>query len=299
MRELEKLLGQVRAQAPLTLVITNLVTIGDCANALLAVGAAPVMSNDPDDARDLAALASATVLNIGTVGAAQLEILLAAGRGARASGRPVVLDPVGVGATATRRTAVEKLLGEAPPDIIRGNWSEIQALAGLGGVQRGVDSASGADLSAVAALAGELAGRLRAVVAVTGAVDVVAAGGRTWLVEGGSPLLTRLTGTGCLLSALTGAYAGAADGDMALAALGALAHLALAGERAQGPQGPPAPGPQGRRAVMLGGDAGPWPGDGSGPGRSPGLGSFKVNLFDQLGWLSPEDLGREARVRER
>jgi hydroxyethylthiazole kinase len=269
MKELENLLGQLKARAPLTLTITNLVTMGDCANALLAIGAAPVMSNDPGDARDLAALASAVVLNIGTVGAPQMEILLAAGLSARDQGRPVVLDPVGAGATATRRAAAEKLLPLA--GIIRGNWSEIQSLAGLGGIQRGVDSASGDDLSAVAGLAGELAGRLGAVVAVTGATDVVAAQGRTWLVEGGSPLLTRLTGTGCLLSALTGAYAGAADGDLARAALGALAHLALAGERA---------------AAAL-------------PGSGPALGTFKVNLFDQLALLSPADLGREARITEK
>jgi hydroxyethylthiazole kinase len=278
MRELKFLLDRVRARAPLTLVVTNHVTIGDGANALLAIGPAPVMSADPGDARELATLASATVLNIGTICAAQLEVLLAAGRGARASGRPVVLDPVGAGATAIRRAAVEELLREAPPDIIRGNWSEIQALAGLGGVQRGVDSAGGADLSAVAALARELAERQGAVVAVTGAVDVVAARGRTWLIEGGSPLLTRLTGTGCLLSAMTGAYASAADGDLALATLGALAHLTLAGERAAGGEADRPP---------MESETGPL------------LGSFKVSLFDCLARLSPEDLAREARVTEK
>ena len=275
MDDLEKILARVKAESPLTLAITNQVTIGDCANALLAIGAAPVMSDDPDDARDLAALASATVLNIGTVGPAQLEVLLAAGRGARAAGRPVVLDPVGAGATATRRTAAESLLREVRPDIIRGNLSEIKALAGLEGVQRGVDSTAGDDLSAVAALAGELAGRLSAVVAVTGATDVVATtgrtttgrttAGRTWFIGGGSPLLTRLTGTGCLLSAMVGAYAGAAGGDLALATAGALAHLALAGQRA---------------AENL--------------GQAPLLGTFKIRLFDNLALVSPEDLGRSG-----
>ncbi|MDR3037845.1 MAG: hydroxyethylthiazole kinase, partial [Candidatus Adiutrix sp.] len=212
MNELKDLLEKVKAEAPLTLVITNQVTVGDCANALLALGAAPVMSDDPADARDLAAVASATVLNIGTVGEPQLEVLLAAGHWAKKSGRPVVLDPVGAGATATRLAASERLLKETSPDIIRGNLSEIKALAGLKGGQRGVDSApaAGDDLAGVAALAGDLAGRRGAVVAVTGATDVVAAAGRTWFVSGGSPLLTRLTGTGCLLSALTGAYAAAA-----------------------------------------------------------------------------------------
>ena len=265
MNELKDILARVKAESPLTLSITNQVTIGDCANALLAIGAAPVMSGDPDDARDLAALASATVLNIGTVGPAQFQVLLAAGRGARASGRPVVLDPVGAGATATRRTAAESLLLETRPDIIRGNLSEIKALAGLDGVQRGVDSTAGDDLSAVAALAGELANRLSAVVAVTGATDVVAAGGRTWFIGGGSPLLTRLTGTGCLLSSMVGAYAGVAEGDLDLAAAGALAHLALAGQRA---------------AENL--------------GQGPLLGTFKTRLFDNLALVSPEDLGRSG-----
>ena len=263
MDELKKALALVKAESPLTLNITNQVTIGDCANALLAIGAAPVMSNDPDDARGLAALASATVLNIGTVGPAQLEVLLAAGRGARASGRPVVLDPVGAGATATRRTAAESLLREVRPDIIRGNLSEIKALAGLEGVQRGVDSATGGDLPAVAALAGELAGRLSAVVAVTGPTDVLATGGQTWFISGGSPLLTRLTGTGCLLSAMVGAYAGVTGADPALAAVGALAHLALAGQRA---------------AESL--------------DQAPLLGTFKARLFDHLALVSPEDLAR-------
>ena len=262
MEKMKNILARVKEQAPLTLVITNQVTIADCANALLAIGAAPVMSNDPEDARDLAALASATVLNIGTVGAAQLEILLAAGQGARASGRPVVLDPVGAGATAVRRAASEKLLREA--DIIRGNWSEVQALAGLGGVQRGVDSAAGDDLSAVAALAEKLADRLEAVVAVTGATDVVASRGQTWFIGGGSPLLTRLTGTGCLLSAMVGAYAGA-GGNLVLATVGALAHLGLAGQRA---------------AESL--------------SQAPLLGAFKTRLFDNLALVSPEDLARSG-----
>jgi hydroxyethylthiazole kinase len=271
MKELADLLGRVKAQSPLTLVITNQVTIGDCANALLAIGAAPVMSNDPDDARDLAALAAAAVLNIGTVSASQLEILQAAGQGARAAGRPVVLDPVGVGATAVRWAAARALLQEVRPGLIRGNWAEIQALAGLDSIQRGVDSASGEDLAAVAAVAKDLAGRLQAVVAVTGAVDVAASFRQTWLIGGGSPLLTRLTGTGCLLSAMVGAYAAVAGpGELELAAAGALAHLALAGQRA---------------AESL--------------GQTPLLGTFKVRLFDALATVSLQDLAQSGPVSQK
>ncbi|MDR2945217.1 MAG: hydroxyethylthiazole kinase, partial [Candidatus Adiutrix sp.] len=168
---------KVQRDNPLTLSVTNQVTIGDCANGLLAIGASPVMSDDAADAEALAALAAATVLNIGTVNAAQFQVMLAAGRGARNSRRPIVFDPVGAGATPTRREYSSRVITELKPEIIRGNFSEIMALSDMAGEQKGVDSAQAGDAARVATVAGALAERLGCVVAVTGATDVVAGGG--------------------------------------------------------------------------------------------------------------------------
>ncbi|MDL2226675.1 hydroxyethylthiazole kinase [Deltaproteobacteria bacterium OttesenSCG-928-M10] len=267
---LQECQDNVRKAAPLTLTITNQVTINECANALLAIGASPVMSGHPDDAEALAAIAAAVVLNIGMINQPQLEVMLAAGRGAAKAGKPVILDPVGAGATALRFEAARRLIEEAGPTVIRGNFSEIKALAGLaGGPQKGVDSAETEDVKAASEIAADLAGRLQTIVAVTGATDVVAGpDGNIFLIEGGTPLLTRLTGTGCLLSAMVGAYAGANAADRPAAVIAAMSHLALAGERAAGDL----PGPQ-------------------------YLGSFRAALFDQLTLVGGNDLGAFQGVR--
>ena len=265
---LEQGLARVRRDNPLTLAVTNQVTISECANGLLAIGASPVMSDDPADAEALAALAAATVLNIGTVNAAQFEVMLAAGRGARKGLRPIVFDPVGVGATLERRKYSGQIISQLSPDIVRGNFSEIRALAGLTIEQKGVDSAEAGDVAGVAALAEALAGQLRCVVAVTGATDVVSDGGRTFFVDGGSPLLTKVTGTGCLLSALVGAYAGANPDDLAVSTVTAMAHMALAGTRAAGELN-----------------------------HENRLGGFRVGLFDHLARITGADLHQNANVR--
>ena len=261
-------LDRVRRDNPLTLSITNQVTISECANGLLAIGASPVMSDDPADAEVLAGLASATVLNIGTVSERQFQVMLAAGQGARKGRHPLVFDPVGAGATPERRKYSGRIISELSPDIVRGNFSEIRALAGLTIEQKGVDSAEAEDVAGVAALAEALSGRLRCVVAVTGATDVVAGGGRIYFIDGGSPLLTKVTGTGCLLSALVGAYAGANPDDLAAGTVSAMAHMALAGERAAG-------------ELSHGND----------------LGSFRVGLFDHLARITGADLHQNAKVR--
>lgn len=261
MKDLKNTLSRLQENNPLILSITNQVTINECANALLAIGASPVMSDDPGDAESLAKLAGATVLNIGTISDRQLEVSLAAGRGAKGAGRPVVLDPVGVGATDVRRRAAARILEQVRPEIIRGNFSEIKALAGLAFAQKGVDSSEEENTRAAAAIAGDLAARRQCVVAVTGVTDVLSDGRATCLVAGGHPLMSRITGTGCLLSAMVGAYAAVCPGDPAAGALAALIHLALAGERA---------------AAGL-------PPDG-------GLGAFRVRLFDHLSRITGDDL---------
>lgn len=262
-------LDRVRQERPLTLVITNQVTIGECANGLLAIGAAPVMSDDPADGASLAAMARATVINIGTVNQSQFEVMMTAGAAARASGTPVIFDPVGAGATKTRRDYSSKIISRLKPEVIRGNFSEIKALAGIAMAQKGVDSIDEGDCTAVATIAEDLAQKLQCLVAVTGATDVVATGNKVFYIEGGSPLLTRLTGTGCLLSALVGAYVGANPNQIASAVVAAMAHMALAGSRA---------------AALV--------------DHANRLGTFRVELFDHLGTISGDDLA-QAIVKER
>lgn len=260
MQELEKFLSSVKAKSPLTLSITNQVTINECANGILAVGGSPVMSDDPDDAAELSTLAAATVINIGTTNKYKLAVMLAAAKGAKTAGHPIVLDPVGVGATKVRRETALRLIDHQRPDIVRGNFAEIKALAGLTIKHKGVDSIENEDIKSMVEVAQTLSGQLKSIVAVTGATDVVVDGGKFFCIKGGTPLMTRLTGTGCMLSAIVGAYAGANSEDLFLSVVSALVHMSLAGERA---------------LKEL---------------ESDRLGLFRVKLFDHLALITGNDL---------
>jgi hydroxyethylthiazole kinase len=194
----------IRERHPMIHNITNFVVMNTTANALLAVGAAPVMAHAAEEAAEMTALADALVLNIGTLAPDWVESMLLAGKAAARKGIPIVLDPVGAGATHLRSAAAQRLLGELPVTVVRGNASEILALAGGEQKTRGVDTAhTSADALEAAHL---LASRHGAVVAVTGATDYVTDGNRVLAVDNGHPLLTRVTGTGCVASALTGAF---------------------------------------------------------------------------------------------
>jgi len=230
------ILAAVRECRPLVHHITNSVTINDCANITIAVGAAPVMAEAPEEVAEMVAAAGALVLNIGTLTQEQVEAMLIAGRRANELGIPVILDPVGVGATAFRTETAWKLLDELDIAILKGNTGEIGVLAGAGGSVRGVDSAgiAGDPVETVQ----ECARLTRTVVAMTGDVDIVADQRRVFLVENGDPMMERLSGTGCMVASVTGAFASVTD-DHAFAAASALAAFGLAGERAaSGARGP-------------------------------------------------------------
>jgi hydroxyethylthiazole kinase len=225
----------LRATAPLVHCLTNTVVQTITANALLAAGAAPAMVDAPQEAADFAAVASAVLINVGTVHDRTAEAMRLAARSAGAAGTPWVLDPVAVGALAYR-TALAAELVELRPTVVRGNASEVMALVGAGAGGRGVDSTAGADDAAKAAT--ELARRTGGVVAVSGAVDLLTDGTRTVRVGGGSALLTRTTGAGCALGALVAAYLAVTD-DPLTGAVAAHAHVALAAERAAATAGGP------------------------------------------------------------
>ena len=220
---------KVRERGPLVHSITNYVSMDLSANALLAAGASPAMVHAREEAADFARIADAVVLNIGTLSPPWVDAMHAAADVAADRGIPWVLDPVGVGATPYRTKAAIDLLG-LRPTVVRGNASEILALAGAAEGGKGVDSAH-ESADAVDA-ARELAGRTGGVVAVTGVSDVVTDGRTTLTVHGGHPMMARITALGCAASALVGAFTAVDLQNALTATAAALAVLGVAGERA-------------------------------------------------------------------
>jgi hydroxyethylthiazole kinase len=255
-------LGRLREARPLIHQITNYVVMNETANATLALGALPVMAHAPEEVEEMVALAGALVLNIGTLSAHWVDAMLAAGRAANAKGIPVVLDPVGAGATAYRTETAKRILDEVRVTVLRGNAGEIATLVGVTAEVRGVESI-GTDAGA-ADLAQEAAKTLGLVASVTNAVDHVSDGSQIVAISSGDPLMASITGTGCMSSALTGCFL-AVNRDRPLeAAAEALVAFGVAGEdAAHGAKGP---------------------------------GSFHVALYDALAALDPSTLDARAKL---
>jgi hydroxyethylthiazole kinase len=252
----------IRDRKPLVHQITNYVVMNETANATLALGALPVMAHAREEVEEMVALAGALVINIGTLSPQWVEAMLAAGRAANARGIPVVVDPVGAGATSYRTETARRLLDELDVTVLRGNAGEIATLVGVQAEVRGVESLGvGGE---PAELAREAARTLGTVASVTGPVDHVSDGARVLAVANGHELLGSVTGTGCMSSALTGCFLAAKPDAPVEAAAEALAAFGVAGEEAA------------REA--------------SGPG------SFHVNLYDALAGLDPETLDAKARI---
>jgi len=228
------LLNKVRENKPLVHHITNYVTVNDCANITLAIGASPVMADAAGEAADIAALAKAVVLNMGTLNERSIPSMIAAGKAANARGIPVVFDPVGAGASKLRDNTAASLIRKLKLSVIRGNISEIKFIAGLGSRTKGVD-ASDSDLAG-AESAGQtaqaLARKLGCVVVISGAVDTISDGAKIILVENGHPMLGNLTGTGCMCSSLIGSFCAAAPEEPLAAAAAAMMCMGIAGELA-------------------------------------------------------------------
>lgn len=230
-------LTRVRDQAPLVHNITNFVVMNSTANALLAVGASPIMAHAPEEMRDLIGIANALVLNIGTLSRPWIESMHLAGKAAGERGVPVILDPVGAGASRLRTETSISLLDSVRPAVIRGNGSEILALAtASSGGTKGVDSLHRSDQ--VTDVARELALNRDCIVVVSGATDIVTDGDRIVRVAGGDPLMLRVTGLGCTASALVGAFAAVSDSTFD-ASVSGMAVMSVAGsmaaEKAEGP----------------------------------------------------------------
>ena len=222
-------IAAVRTQSPLVHNITNYVVMNNSANALLAIGASPVMAHWVSEMKEMTAIAGALVLNIGTLDDKWIDGMLIAGKAAMRRGTPIVLDPVGVGATSQRTEAAMKIIEHCRPTIIRGNASEIMALVDASVKSKGVDSSASSDDALESAK--RLAVDTGAVVVISGATDYITNGTDVYTVEGGSPIMTTVTGMGCTSTAIVGAFAAVVEDPM-IAATAAMAVMSLAGERA-------------------------------------------------------------------
>jgi hydroxyethylthiazole kinase len=254
-------LGGIRERRPLVHNITNYVVMNETANAILALGALPVMAHAKNEVREMVGFAGALVLNIGTLSDDWIEAMLLAGAEANARGVPIVLDPVGVGATTYRTETAKRILDTLDVAVLRGNAGEVATLVGIEAEVRGVESVGGA--GDPAELARQAARTLGVVASVTGAVDHVSDGERSAAVANGHELLASITGTGCMSTAMTGCFLAGKE-DPFEAAVEALVAFGVAGEDAAvGAKGP---------------------------------GSFHVALYDALAALDRSTLSERAKV---
>ncbi len=224
-KDLEKL----REQAPLIHNITNYVVMNPTANALLSIGASPVMAHEPKEMEEMVSIASALVINIGTLSERWIEAMHIAGKAAKSKGKPIILDPVGAGATSLRTNTTKDLIEEVNPQVIRGNASEILAVAKAEMSTKGVDSTASADEAKD--VAKELAKNTKAIVSISGKIDYITDGNTLHRVENGHPLMGRITGTGCTASALTATFS-SVNTDYLVAATEAMQIMGIAGEMA-------------------------------------------------------------------
>ena len=264
---LYEILTKIKKGKPLIHHITNYVTANDCANVVLALGGTPVMADDPNEVEEMVSLASALVLNMGTINERKVESFILAGKKANDLGIPIVLDPVGVGATKFREEAAKRILKEIKISVLRGNMSEIKNIYGIEGITRGVDSTENT-LDGGREIALALAQRLNCVVAITGAVDIISDGLKVYCITNGHEMLCSITGTGCMSSSLIGLCCGVQVEHLYGAIMGVII-MGIAGEKAY-------------EALN----------------NEDGMGSFKVNLMNAISRFSAEDIKRRGKIHE-
>jgi hydroxyethylthiazole kinase len=234
---LKEIFYNVKLNQPLVHNITNYVTANDCANLLLACGASPIMADDILEAEEITSISSSLVMNIGTLHERTVEAMIAAGKKSNELGHPVILDPVGAGASEFRTDTIIRLLNEVSFAVISGNMSEIRAVSGNCKSTKGVDAdASHAvtedNLKEMIEFAAKLSQRTGAVIVITGAIDIIADTKIAFISRNGHPMMSKVTGTGCMLSAAIGAFCAANPLNIAEAAAAAVCMLGLCGEMA-------------------------------------------------------------------
>ncbi len=233
----EKVIENVRSSVPLVHCITNYVTVNDVANAVLACGGAPIMADDMSEAADITAICGGLNINIGTLNTRTIEAMLIAGKKANELGHITVLDPVGAGASKFRTDTTIQLLKEIHFSVIRGNISEIKTVYAGSGTTQGVeadvnDAVTEDNLEEVVQFAKELSKKTKAVIAITGAIDIVADEKKAYIIRNGHPIMSKITGTGCMLTSIITAFAVANSKNILEAAATAVICEGLAGEKA-------------------------------------------------------------------
>jgi hydroxyethylthiazole kinase len=264
LQEIANSLLEIKEKKPLVHHITNYVTVNDCANMTLAIGASPVMADDIGEVEEMVSFASSLVINIGTLNTRSIESMIAAGKKAQEKGIPIVFDPVGVGATKLRTASAKRIIEEVRPAVIRGNMSEIKILAGLDADIKGVDSVSGEEDGEM--VARELSKKLDCIIAITGKRDIIAQGDRICRIDNGHAILSQVTGTGCMATSLIACFCGVAS-DLFIGAAAGVTVMGLAGELA-------------KKALQTG----------------EGIGTFRVRLFDAVWSMTVEDIRKGGRV---
>lgn len=267
--EFEEILKNIQMHRPLVHHITNYVTANDSANAVLALGGSPVMADDEEEVEEMVSLASALVLNMGTLSQQKMKSFLLAGKKANKLGIPVILDPVGLGATTLRRNFIRDILREVQPSVIRGNMSEIANLYGRPNGTKGVDSSLSSE-DGGDEIANTLAKRLHCTIAITGKVDIISNGKLTYHIKSGHEHLSKVTGTGCVTSSIIALCCASGKPPIYATLLG-LSIMGVSGEMAK---------------------------DHLRPQDGQGLGSYKVALFDAFSRFTLKDYLERGKIYE-
>lgn len=271
------LIEKLRQESPLTHCITNVVTVRDCANAVLAVGGSPIMANAPEEAEEIVSIANSLVINIGTLTQEQIETMKKSAKQAAKMEKPFVLDPVGIGISKIRNETPIDIIKESKPAIIRGNLSEIKAIAMFYGILDECTTAKGVDVADTdiisedtleinAQIVKNIAEKLDTTIAVSGPIDIVSNGKEVYALKNGNSMMANITGTGCMLGCIMGAYT--AIDDSLLAAITATTVMSIAGEI----------------AAKTATD------------NNQGTGSFGTYLIDELSKMNPETFKEYANI---
>ncbi len=234
---IREILRMVRETKPLVHNITNYVTVNDCANAIIAIGGSPIMSDEVEDVRDITAICNALNINIGTLNAHTIEAMYKAGQISNKLEHPIVLDPVGAGASMLRTETAKGLIDKINFSVIRGNISEIKALALGDTTTKGVDAdicdkVTDETIDSVIEFAKKFSNKTGATVVITGETDIIANSNVAYIVKNGHPMMSKITGSGCMLSAVIGAFIGANPQNVTEAVLSAVCVMGICGERA-------------------------------------------------------------------
>lgn len=268
--EVGNLLDNVKKKKPLVHSITNYVTANDCANVILAIGASPTMADYSKEVEGITEIASAVVLNMGIINDDMVEAMIIAGKKANDCGIPVIFDPVGAGVAPYRNSVAQRLLKEVKVNIIRGNISEVKFIGGLKSNNKGVDASESdmnIEIEDEIKIAKDIARKLNCTVAITGATDIISDGKRTAVLNNGTKMLANVTGTGCMTTALTGAFCGGGS-DYFIAAISGVISMGIAGEISEEKNG------------------------------EVGLGSFHIGIIDAISNLNSEIIKSKAKIEE-